>query len=93
MGSSLGIRGSDREWRRHGERERYYSTHILLPDDDDSAKLTYVIITRTVEFRMVVFRPFKTEVIMARITDQNPQGIFRSFFPYSPLFSSITTTI
>lgn len=42
---------------------------------------------------MVVFRPFKTEVIMARITDQNPQGIFRSFFPYSPLFSSITTTI
>ncbi|KAL1839838.1 hypothetical protein VTJ49DRAFT_1069 [Mycothermus thermophilus] len=29
-----------------------------------------------VEFRMVVFRPFKTEVIVARITDQSPQGIF-----------------
>jgi DNA-directed RNA polymerase III subunit RPC8 len=30
-----------------------------------------------VEFRMVVFRPFKGEVIVARIADQSAEGIHR----------------
>lgn len=35
----------------------------------------------TVEFEMVVFRPFKHEVILARITHQTEEGIYREFQP------------
>jgi DNA-directed RNA polymerase III subunit RPC8 len=38
-----------------------------------------------VEFRVVVFRPYKGEVIAARIMDQSPEGINR----WSILFGSL----
>lgn len=51
----------------------------------------------TVEFRMVVFRPFKGEVIVARIADQSAEGINRQFFrsmlclPYSKYLLAVAT--
>lgn len=34
---------------------------------------------------MVVFRPFKHEVILARITHQTEEGIYRQFHPSIPV--------
>jgi DNA-directed RNA polymerase III subunit RPC8 len=44
-----------------------------------SSCLVSVLTGFAVEFRMVVFRPFKGEVIVARIADQSAEGIHRQF--------------
>jgi hypothetical protein len=65
----MDIRRPDWAGRRDGKCQRYtFPWHISV---------TCSLTTDLVEFRMVVFRPFKGEVIVARIAEQSPEGINR----------------
>lgn len=63
---AMGVRRSHRSRHRSGQR-KWFVTYL----SNLEVRLTNVI----AEFRMVVFRPFKGEVMIGRIRSSTPAGI------------------
>jgi hypothetical protein len=69
VGSPLGVRGADQAWRRPRTCRRWGGR-------DEGVQ--GLLMTIPVTFRMVVFRPFKGEILQATIAKINKDGIQRT---------------